>query len=204
MTTRRAFLALLLAAALNAPGAGAASAPQIRDVTGDWVLGGQDIVWARVSDVLVDGVPHLRAELRLASAPVEELQNHYVVDVVHQCRKFRFHGYVGQLDPEPITGVFTREAYCFGNDDDPGAQARYPMTVSLRGTTVTWVAPYPEGIRRGSRLTRFFAAACSVTPDPLTFDVSDSYPPGPVGAQDGDHAAAPKAVHVVGSDLPRR
>ncbi|HWL37955.1 MAG TPA: hypothetical protein VNQ77_17345 [Frankiaceae bacterium] len=208
MTTRRAFLALLLAPALAAPGAGAAPpAPQLRDVTGDWVLEGQDIVWARVSDVLVGGVPHLRAELKLVAPPLADAQNHYFVEFVHRCSTLQFHAYVGHLDPEPVTAQFERKPYCYTLDEDPEPNASYPVTVTLRGSTMTWAAPYADGMKRGSVLSRFTASAFSVT-DGVVYDPGDSPEgipdPRPLHLEEGDKASAPEAIHVVGSDLPRR
>ena len=208
MTTRRALTALLAAMALLAPGAGAAPAPQLRDVTGDWALEGQDIVWGRVSGVLVGGVPHLRAELRLTGPPLADAQNHYFLSVVHRCSTLRFHMYVGHLDPEPATAQLQRLPYCYATGEDPEPDASYPVTVSLKGSTVTWVAPYADGMRRGSVLSRFTASAFSVTDGASWDPVSDEDDPvvvvDDVEVQEGDNAAAPNARYVVGSDLPRR
>lgn len=208
MTTRRAFLALLLTAALAAPGAEAAPpAPQLRDHTGDWPVRGQDIVWARLSGVVVDGLPHLRAELRLAAPPLAAVPNNYFVRFVHGCDRLQFRAYSGPLESEVLTAEYDRLPYCYSTDDDPGPDGSYPVTVSVRGSTVTWIAPYAHGMRRGSVLSRFDAQAFSVAGTTGVGEYDDPSMPVTTGGatvRQGDDAAAPHARYVVGSDLPRR
>jgi hypothetical protein len=206
MTTRRALTALLLAATLTASGAGAAPpAPQLGDPTGDWVVGGQDIVWGRLSGILVRGVPHLRAELRLAAPPPPHVPTNYFLRVVYGCKTFEFQAIVDVVDPQQAKPELSRLPYCRLTLEDPDPTTDYPVTVSLRGSTVTWIAPYPAGMKRGAVLSRFSAEAFSVMgatklgPVPVWPTTVR-----PIEVHQGDDAYAPTSVYVVGSDLPRR
>ena len=194
MTARRALPALLVVAALAAPGADAARpAPQLRDAAGDWALEGQDIVSGRFSSVLVQGVPHLRGELTLAAAPAGA-QDHYMLRFVHGCDEFTFFAFLGPNVTNAPQGRFEKRTYCFQRDVDDVPDT-YPVTFSMRGSTATWLVRYAGGVRRGSTPSRFTASA---------FTVSDRTAVGPVGPEGGDTAQGGDGVYVVGSDLPRR
>jgi hypothetical protein len=205
MTTRRAIVALLLAAGLTAPGAGATPpAPQLRDPAGDSVLEGQDILWARLSGVLVQGVPHLRAELRLAAPPVSGSPNNYLLSFVHGCDRLELAATVAVTESAP-SARYERRPYCYDALTDTEPDASYPATVTLRGSTLTWVAPYANGMRRGTVLSHVAVQAFTLTG---TGKVSP-LPVGPVTlrgftVRQGDDAYEPEARYVVGSDLPRR
>ncbi|HWL37956.1 MAG TPA: hypothetical protein VNQ77_17350 [Frankiaceae bacterium] len=194
MTTRRALAALLLATALAAPGADAAPpAPQLRDPAGDWMLPWQDIVAGRFSSVLVKGVPYLRGELTL-TAPPDGVHNYYFLTFVHGCHKFQFSAFVGPDSPWPPSSHLEKRPYCFTGGLEE-AEASYAATVSIRGSTVTWLARYVGGVRRGSTLSRFTAEAFTTAGGTTAHDVDVDL---------GDRAEGSTRVYVVGSDLPRR
>lgn len=181
------WIAALLAVALVTP-AHAAPAPQVTDPKGDWAVASQDVLSARVSSVLVNRVPTLRAELTLAAAPESRLPTDFVVQFFVGCTVY-------DLNYDGTTAALERLT-CAATPVSSTA----PATVTVRGTTLVLQAPYALGLRRGQVATYFAAAAYTV--------YAGVYQPGLSGdllACTCDVAFAPdKTSYVLGSDLPRR
>jgi hypothetical protein len=191
---RRTLLAALVAGvATFTSTAQAAPSPQVRDPKGDWQVASQDVLSARVSSVLVSGRPALRGELTLAAAPA--VPTTYKLYFYAGCIGYGF-TYDWHVDAAHSAAKFTRS-------DCPAEIAEvvpktqdFPATVTVKGTTLTWVAPYAGGVKRGTKVTGF---AAMVYTAPVGAVESDSWT-GYHEAYAGDVGYS-DAVYVVGSDL---
>lgn len=191
---RRIAPALLALLALAGP---ATAAPRngISDPKGDWPVAGQDVISAKLSSALVNGKPVLRGELRLAEAPGAGPAS-YVVAFSLGCHSYAFDKST-QATGEHV--ALSYSDYCTPEDDDPvrvGADKEYPATVTLKGSTLVWQAPYVGHVKRGARVEGLIAWGCARVCTGFGASVEEMTTVGDL--------AWGEMLYVVGSDLPRR
>jgi hypothetical protein len=191
---RRTLLAALVAGvATFTSTAQAAPSPQVRDPKGDWQVASQDVLSARVSSVRVGGKPALRGELTMAAAP--DVPTTYNLYFYVGCVTYQF-AYDWRVDAAHSAAKFVRSD-CPTSDTDVLPKTHdFPATVTAKGTTLTWVAPYAGGIARGTKVSGF---AALVFTTPVFVDEGDSWT-GSHEAYTGDIGYG-TATYVVGSDL---
>lgn len=197
---RRTLLSALLAGvAAFASAAQAAPSPQVTDAKADWPVESQDVLSARLSSRLVNRKPALHGELTLAVAPSATVPTTYRFSFMRGCVYYAFvYDWKGAAGTAVAT--FTRQE-CLTGAESPvemPKETAFPVTFTLRGTTLDFVAPYAGGIARGSRLTAFGAMAYTV---PFAAVYGDSWT-GYHEVWSGDVAWS-DATYVAGSDLPR-
>jgi hypothetical protein len=191
---RRIAPALLAILAL-AGSATAAPRSGISDPRGDWPVASQDVVSAKLSSVLVSGKPVLRGELQLAAAP-DGRPATYAIGFAVGCHAYSFDKST-EATGDHVALSYTD--YCTPEDDGPGrigVDKEYPATVSVKGRTVTWLAPYVGQIKRGARVEGMSAWGCARLCTSVGIDWNDQKTVGDL--------AWGEMLYVVGSDLPRR
>lgn len=194
---RRVAIVGFLVGVAFAPAALAAPSPQLYDQAGDANLESQDVVSGRLSSFWSGRTPRLRGELKLLAAPAPGVASGYSLTFSVGCRAYTLvHEWTGGAPG--ATAALTLWDHCATRDpvrDEP--DGTFPVTFAVKGTTLTWDAPYAGGLRRGQKVTGFSAAACTqicglmVGSDPSQKMLS------------GDFAWS-ESTYVLGSDLPRR
>ena len=192
---RRLAPALAAFLALAAP-AGAAPGPGITDPKGDWPVASQDVLSAKLSSALAGKTPVLRAELQLAAAP-DGRPATYAVGFSIGC-----HGYAFDHSWTAANGYQTalhHTAYCSRSAAPPkaGPDEKLPATVTLKGSTLVFEAPYVSEIKKGVKVTYLTAWGCAYACMWVGVNWDDAQ------VSVGDLAYG-DISYVVGSDLPRR
>ncbi len=200
---RRWLVVVLLSGVVaSAAPAHAAPSPQVTDPKGDWQVASQDVLSARLSSRYVGGKPSLRGELRLAAVP--DVPTTYRFNFGLGCSSYSF-AYVWPGVAQGASATFERWDYCAPPAAVPEApkttaDATFPVTFAVTGTTLVWQAAYAGGIKKGVRVANFAALACTVLGGVVAGDTTT----GSHEVWAGDIAYSANRYYVVGSDLPRR
>lgn len=194
---RRTAIVAFLAGVVFAPAALAAPSPQLYDRAGDSTMASQDIVTGRLSSFWAGKAPRLRGELRLLAAPSPGVPSNYAFLFSVGCKSYSFaYDWAGGAP----NGTATLDMWDDCDTPRESAEepdASFPATFAVKGTTLTWDAPYAGGLKRGQRVQHFAAGACPQVCG-VAFGMDPNEP-----MLSGDLAWT-KGSYVLGSDLPRR
>lgn len=194
---RRTAIVAFLAGVAFAPAAMAAPYPQLYDRAGDSTLPSNDIVSGRLSSFWSGKTPRLRGELRMLAAPATGVPSNYAFLFGVGCKSYSLtYDWAGGATDSAAALEFWDD--CTPREtavDEPDAS--FPANFTLKGTTLTWDAPYAGGLQRGQRVEGFAAGACPQVCG-VAFDFDPNEP-----MLSGDLAWT-KGLYVLGSDLPRR
>ena len=196
---RRVAIVAFLAGVAFAPTAMAAPYPQLYDRAGDSTLPSNDIVSGRLSSFWSGTTPRLKGELRMLAAPAVGVPSNYAFMFGVGCKSYSFsYEWAGGAKDGAATldmcdDCKPREGGVLGDEPDVSV----PATFAMKGTTLTWDAPYAGGLKRGQRVETFAAGACPQVCG-VAFDFDPNEP-----MLTGDLAWM-KGRYVLGSDLPRR